>query len=49
MNATQRHWQREMNALLNAQDEAEDKGLKLGKKHYARVKFVAACIAANAD
>lgn len=49
MNATQRHWQRELNTLLHAQNEAEDKGLKLGKKHYARVKFVAACIAANAD
>ena len=49
MNATQRHWKSQLNYLLNLQDEAESQGKKLGKRHYDRVKFVAACIAANAD
>lgn len=49
MTPAQRHWQREMNNLLNIQDEAEENGKKLSKKHFARVKFVASCIAANAE
>ena len=47
MSSALRHWKREMNYLMNVQDELEANGKKLPKSHLARVKFVAACIAAN--
>ena len=49
MTPAQRHWQRELNLLLNTQDELEAAGKKPSKAHLNRVKFVAACIAAHAD
>ena len=49
MTPAQRHWQRELNLLLNTQDDLEAAGKKVSKSHLARVKFVAACIEANKD
>ena len=49
MTSAQRHWQRELNLLLNTQDDLEAAGKKLPKSHLARVKFVAACIEAHKD
>ena len=42
-----RHWKQEMNYLMNLQDDMEAQGKKIKKSHLARVKFVAACIAAH--
>ena len=39
------HRQRELNMLMDIQQDFEEAGMKLGKKHFERVKFVAACIA----
>ena len=47
MSAALRHWNSEMNLLLHKQEDYEAEGKKLPKSHLARVKFVAACIAAH--
>ena len=47
MTPAQRHWNSEMNLLMHKQDDYEAAGKKLPKSHLARVKFVAACIAAH--
>ena len=44
MTPAQRHWQAELNLLLHKQADFEDAGRTLPKKHYDRVRFVAACI-----
>ena len=47
MSAALRHWNSELNLLMHKQDDYEASGKKLPKSHLARVKFVAACIAAH--
>lgn len=49
MSAALRHWNRELNLLLNTQDDLEAAGKKVSKSHLARVRFVAACIEAHKD
>ena len=49
MTSAQRHWQRELNLLLNTQDDLEAAGKPVPASHLRRVKFVAACIEAHKD
>lgn len=49
MTPAQQHWQRELNLLLNIQEELEDAGKKPSQRHLDRVRFVAACIEAHKE